>query len=387
MLNLESGSSGTISDFERAVRDSHKVRVRCEVWTKQGNFIQRIYPTDGEIVTDAFRTVRRSLSLTVVDENGTLIPQKTTDLLSPFKGNEIRVWRGIDYLNGTYAEVAQGVFSITDVEVTRDTVGVKINITGEDRAYRVGKLPLKELKSCADGTNIKTLLSNLIEDVDPTIPFTFADTQFTVGNLKFGGDEELNPINLMKEIASGAGQDLYFDHTGKLRTAAIPTLQTGSLIAFDFNEGSNGVTLEVRRALTSEKVYNGIKLSAEGIGAYRRWQSVVYDEDPLSPTNKTTYGENAIEMITRVPRYIPTETTYGTPSTTQTDSMAFAMLQTLIGQPVTLTAVPNPLLNVRDIVKITSTLLEIDSIAMVDRISMPLTSYGKMELEVRAKWL
>lgn len=384
MLSLANG--GSLPKFLSAVRDSHKVRVRCEVWTKEGTLLQRIYPTDGEIVTDASRSVRRSLSLTVVDENGTLIPQKTTDLLSPFKGNEIRVWRGIDYLDGTFAEVAQGVFTITDVEVTRDVVGVKLNITGEDRAYKVGKLALKDVKSCADGTNIKTLLTSLIQDVAPAIPYNFQNTTFTVGNLKFGGDEELNPINLMKEIASGACQELYFDNEGVLRTSAIPTLRAGA-IAFDFNEGSNGVTLEVRRALTSEKVYNGIKLSAEGIGAYRRWQSVIYDEDPLSPTNRKDYGENAIEVITRVPRYIATEPIYGTPSTAQTDSMAFAMLQTLIGQPVTLTAVPNPLLDVRDIVQITSSLLDINSVAMIDRISMPLTSYGKMELEVRAKWL
>jgi len=385
MLGLEIGSTGTVAAFEAAIRQSHKVRVRCEVWTRQGNFITTLYPVDGEIVVDANRSVRRSLSLKIIDEDGSLMPRKPTDTLAPFKINEIRVWRGITFSNGTYAEVAQGVFSITDVELVRSKTGITIDINGEDRAWNLSKEPLKSVKSCDDGANIATFLGQLASDVDPTITTAFASTTYTLGNLKFGTDDSLNSFDIMREIASGAGQEIYFDNKGILRTSNIPILESGSSV-FTFNEGDDGVTMELRRALTSEKINNGVKLSAEGIGAYRRWQSVIYDEDPASPTNRASYGEYPVEIITRVPRYISTDI-YGTASTVQSDWMARAMLQTFIGQPITLNAIPNPLLDVRDIVRVQSSLFGIDTFAMIDRISMPLKAWGMMEVEMRSKWL
>lgn len=127
-------------DFRTTVRSSHRATVRVEVW-RDGQKLARIFPTGGEVVIDARRSVRSTVSLELVATRGTEVvteipttyadlalafptysaaaaagtyedleaskgsttavtrdplvpaPGSSSDLLSTY-GNELRVWRG-----------------------------------------------------------------------------------------------------------------------------------------------------------------------------------------------------------------------------------------------------------------------------------------------------
>ena len=67
--------------------------------------------------------------------------------------------------------------------------------------------------------------------------------------------------------------------------------------------------------------------------------------------------------------------------------MADALLQTYIGQPFEMTIIPNPTLDVRDVIRVTSTRLGIDTTAMIDAITIPLEASGTSSISARARSL
>jgi hypothetical protein len=66
------------------------------------------------------------------------VPETGFSPLSPF-GNEIHVWRGVTYDDGSVEEVPLGVFINTNVEVSDNDQGVVINVNGVDRSLKISR--------------------------------------------------------------------------------------------------------------------------------------------------------------------------------------------------------------------------------------------------------
>lgn len=365
--------------FVASIRDSHRVSVRCEIWSAAGVKLATVYPTGGSVTVDARRGVRRNLSLTLLDVDETLTPDAAGDILAPFAGNEIYIWRGITYGDGSTEEVPLGVFRIVSVDVKRDAGGITLDVSGEDRAWTIARRTMTDPFSVARGTNIADALAAILTDRYPQIATAFTPTSFTTPNLTPGADGQTDPWDYCRQLANAAGQELFFAADGTCTTQPIPSLSGAPSVA-TFDEDGDSVTLDVSRSLSVDGVVNTLTVSAEGTDVGNlTWTSTAQDTDPLSPTNvSSAYGV--------VKELVSTPFPIGTPSdTSQTDYMAQALLQTYIGQPFEMTILPNPTLDVRDVITVRSTRLGITTTAMIDAITIPLEAGGTSGITARAR--
>lgn len=368
--------------FATAVRGSHRVRIRCEIWSAAGVQLATVYPTGGSVTVDARRGVRRNLSITLIDTDGTLTPKSPNDALAPFAGNEIYIWRGITYGDGTTEEVPLGVFRIVSVDVSRGPEGITLDVSGEDRAWTISRRTLTSVLTISSGTLITDALTTILTDRYPLLATpTFTPTTFTTPQLTPGADGQTDPWDYCRQLANAAGHELYFAADGTLTTSPIPNLASSPSVA-TFAEGADGVTLDLSRSLSIDGIVNTLTVSAEGtqVGDLT-WSSTAQDTDPLSPTNVTSaYGIVKELISTPFPLGSPTDTG-------QTDYMASSLLQTYIGQPFDMTVIPNPTLDVRDVIRVQSPRLGIDTVAMIDAITIPLDPTGTSSITARARSL
>ena len=366
-----------------AVASSHRVRTRVEVWDS-GQRLATLYPNDGTVTVDATRAVRRSLSMSLADSDGTLMPSLPGDLLAPFSGNLVKVWRGVTYPDGTYDEAPCGVFTITNVDITRGADGILLDVQGEDLAWLVSQRLYTKIFAISSGTNIATAIGAVLDDRYPSLPQNLATTQWTTPTCRPGFDGQTDPWAFCQQLANAAGQELFMDANGVATTSNIPNI-SGTNVVATFAEGSAGVMLDLKRSMSVERMPNGVRVSAEGTEYGVPWVSVAWDDDPQSPTYRDPAGNDSPSDV--VQEFSTPLVRGSATDTDQTDGMASALLQTVIGQPLELSMVPNPALDVRDLIQVTSTRLGINTTAMVDSISLPLSAGGTMSVNARARRL
>lgn len=379
----------TSSPLWAAVKSSHRVRIRVEVWDAS-KFLATLYPTEGQVTTDATRSVRRNLSLTLVDADGTLTPTSRASLLAPFNGNEIKVWRGVTYVDGTYDEAPLGVFRITDVQVSRNDNGIQLSVSGEDRAWWMGRL-LYTTAQVIEPTNVVTAITNVINDrMGSSVPVSATSTDWVSPRMQPGVDGWTDPWAFCRDLANTAGMEVYFDANGTATIAAIPEIVGAAIATFD-EDPNAGVMLDLSRSMSIDTTPNGYRVVAESSIITNPWRSIAWDDDELSPTYRDPSVPEQPSLPTDVvieqstPLIAPNSD--GSSNTEQTQGMANALLNTVVGQPLTLTAIPNPALDVRDRISVVSSRLGISTTAMIDSITIPLTPDGAMTITARARRL
>ncbi|MFZ4770640.1 MAG: DUF5047 domain-containing protein, partial [Ferruginibacter sp.] len=126
--------------FLSAVRQSHISKVKVEIYDVANNqIISTASPISGEVTIDNRRSIRRQCSLEFIDTDGTLVPlNNRSSVLLPYN-RELRVYRGIQFPDGTEELVPLGVFILTTVDITDTAQGVKISVQGSDRSLRIMK--------------------------------------------------------------------------------------------------------------------------------------------------------------------------------------------------------------------------------------------------------
>src|SRR5690349_16631455 len=137
--------------FKDALTRSHRVITKAEV-LRQGQAIQTLWINSGQVDIDATAAIRRKCKVTLADELGTLTPASAADLLTPF-GNELKLYRGIRFADGSEEYVPQGVFGMTTVDIEDDGPGVVINVEGYDRSKKVQRARFTGPVVIAAGTN------------------------------------------------------------------------------------------------------------------------------------------------------------------------------------------------------------------------------------------
>src|ERR1035437_8497903 len=100
--------------------------------------------TAGIVDIDETRAVRRLLTNLLIESMGRpadqVIPALQNDLLHPASGNEIRVYRGFVYSDGTEEFVPMGVFRISK-PVVNDKIGeLNVTLNGNDRSAWISRI-------------------------------------------------------------------------------------------------------------------------------------------------------------------------------------------------------------------------------------------------------
>ena len=364
----------TSTTLAALVRSSHIVTARAVA--TNGATSLTIPILEGSIQVDARSNVRRTLSLQTVDLDGTLTPTSMAHPLAPF-GSEITVWRSAtDPATGTTYEIQQGVFRITSTELTTDDMGTRIAIQASDRAAFVAAQSLSTSISLSSGVTTGAAITQILNALPSPIK-NWARGSFSSSytiDLK-GLVAGVDLWQAIVDLSMAEGREVYYDTGGTIQQAVIPTLPTvGSITpTWSYLEDATNVVLSVKKTLDGNNVSNGVLLIGSGTDLTSGARGEAYDTNLSSPTQVQFFGKRVVRMDSS---YVKTPA--------QATAVAAKLLNLYIGQPVEFEMIPNPAMDVRDLVQIQSTRLGMNLLIVVDGFTLPLAPGATMSVSGRA---
>ena len=359
--------------FKAAVQTDHIAVSKAEVWASDQK-LQEINISDGNVKIDSGSAVRRTcdVTLTTGRESDNLVPDNDFDLLTPF-GNELRLYRGVQYTDGTKEYVPLGVFVITDVAISDTNEGVEIKLSGEDRSIRVSRAKWTQPYQMTSGT-LEASLSALLKSRFPDAEISFPTTNVTVNQVLLGAENDNDPWKDAVEIAELVGFDLFFDQNGVVQMKQFPTLD-GSVVVALFTEGQGTTITQLNRTISTKQTYNGVIYTIEGSDVATPIRVEAWDEDSSSPTYRFgVFGE--------VPAFVTTSLL-----ATESEAVraAASLLNTYIGsqEVVNWDSLVDPSLDVQDVVYVKSNGAKVDRLVIIDSLTIPLKPESSMQADAR----
>ena len=363
--------------FLSSVRKSHISKVKVEIYdAATGTILSTASPISGEVTIDSRRSVRRQCSLEFVDTDGTLVPtNKISSVLLPFN-REIKIYRGVQYQDGTEELVPLGVFQITTVEVTDTAQGVRITVQGSDRSLKVSKAKwVNHNFYIEDATPKETAIAQILKDRYPNVKIDFPATGQVTSLTYPTLDQSSDPWKEALKIAESAAMDLYFDENGIARMRPIPDPDLGKALV-EYTDGEDSVVTQLGRNLSSDESYNHVIYTGEGTNLTIGVIGEAFDNNPSSPTYVTTYG--SVPIFKSSPNIL---------TVAEAEEAARAELKKVIGasEKITWDQIVNPAHDVYDLVKIVRSPSGVDATLMLDAITIPLAATATMNAIGRSR--
>jgi len=363
--------------FLSSVRKSHISKVKIEIYdAATGEILSTTSPISGEVTIDSRRSVRRQCSLEFVDTDGTLVPtNKISSVLLPFN-REIKIYRGVQYQDGTEELVPLGVFQITTIEVTDTAQGVKIAVQGSDRSLKVAKAKFTNHNFyIEDATPKETAIAQILKDRYPNVKIDFPATGQVTTLIYPTLDQSSDPWREALKIAESAAMDLYFDENGTARMRPIPDPDLGKALV-EYTDGEDSVVTQLGRNLSSDESYNHVIYTGEGTNLTIGVIGEAFDDNPSSPTYVTTYG--SVPIFKSSPNIL---------TVAEAEEAARAELKKVIGasEKITWDQIVNPAHDVYDLVKIVRSPSGVDATLMLDAITIPLAATSTMNAIGRSR--
>jgi hypothetical protein len=359
--------------FRAAIVNSHTVIAKAEIWASDQK-LSTLNIANGSVTVSAKNATRRvcEVTLSTSRDADNDVPDNDYDLLTPF-GNELRLYRGIQYSDGTQEYIPLGVFVITDVAINDRADGVAIKVMGEDRSLIVGRSKWLEPYQMVSGTleaSITALLQSRYSDVQVSFP----TTGITIGQVILGADKANDPWKDAVQICELVGYDLYFDVTGVVTMKPFPTLD-GAVVVATYEEGNGTTITELDRTISTKETFNGVVYTVSGTQVTTPIKVTVWDEDSTSPTYR--FGK-----FGQVPIFISSNLVQTTAAAT---TAATNLLYTYIGSQETINwnSLVDPTLDVQDVVYVKSVGAKVNRLVIIDSFSLPLSPDSQMKADAR----
>jgi hypothetical protein len=361
-----------VSDaFRLAVRESHTSVARAEVW-RGSQHILDLDIDSGSVSVSVDRATRRTctVNFSVARDNNNLIPATAFASITPF-GNEIRLYRGIQFADGTQEMVPLGVFVIVSVDISESRDQIGVTFSGVDRSVKVSRNVWLEPYQVSAG-NLADSIGALLQDRWASVELSFPSVPITMQQLVFGQQSGSDPWKDAVYLAEMAGYDLFFDANGFCTMQPFPSPDAASVLA---TYTDNDVLLQVQRQDTVDDTYNGVVYIVESSWLLTPYRVEVWDDDPASPTYR--YG-----AFGEVPRVVSQS---AITDVNAASSAAAALLSKGLGltQNVSWNAVVDPSLDVNDVVLVTNAGTKTDRVMIVDQVTVPLSPAGSMQAKAR----
>ncbi len=326
------------SRFLKKIRESGKRKTVVDVYYDSRLIASDIAVSEGTIRVDLEGQIRRTGSITVADPR--LVPTLSTTL-SPL-GTEVKVRQGIVYPNGEEELVPLGVFRLS--ETSWSALGRIPTIQLYDRSKMMQDADMGNYYG-RPGKLAKDVILEILGWFYPKLGLTpeavfdnvVQDYRLPGGHL-FEASSHWEAID---ELAKNMGGRLYFDVDGFPRVRALQELTVAS--APDLTIDAGGILIDADRTYSAEGIRNSVTVvgAAQTNGAIPR--GTVSNVDPASPLR---YGG---------PYGKVTEVINDSSLTTTAQCLARAKVELAkyIGPSysVDFTSVPNPALDVGDIIK------------------------------------
>ena len=339
---------------EGLTSQSHEWVVRADL-LENGTKIAELPVIDGAIDLACAGDSRSSLTLTVANENREFTLGGVQAALSPY-GNEVQVWRGVRMPDWDIV-VPQGIFPFNDA--TDDGAG-QISIASVDRSAYFIDSPFTSTFQVAKGTLPQAAILSALFPIYPDLVYEMDDPQIPLPQLQ--EQAESGRWNFCMNIAMAIGYELFFDRRGVL--IFRPWQGFTGAIAAHLQDGDNLV--DCVTGINRDDVFNYVKVTAENpSNEDAPIYAVAYDNDEDSPTyyfgkfpKKPFFWQN--QFVTTVD---------------QCRDAASALLLRKSGSPqvYNFTVLPDPSLNVGQVVSLSSEDLEISNAKhLVDNLTIPL---------------
>lgn len=371
---------------EALASDQRAVTI-VEIWTGPTALAQpmRIRDISDNVVVatwseDETRSPRWTCSVTIESlgvGNDDLVPRVAGDLLHPVTGNELRIFHGYQYVDGTREVVPCGVYRMTKPHITDDGTKVEIVITGNDRSTEVDRRRWVNPYPITTGPTIDVAIRDAMNNRMPGLTYSLTPTTHTVPSVTFGtqGANSNGPMADCISMANADGEELFFDDAGVLTSRVVPDPMTSPVVV-NFTEGVNCTMNHIERVLDETKTYNGVIATSSAAGVSAPVQQAVWITDPTSLLNPATFG------------YVPFF--YDSPFITtsaQAISAATAILQTLLTayDDASFTAVANAALRCGDVIGLTRTRAGVSDIYVVSQTGMSSDPKQAMTVTLRAR--
>ena len=363
----------TSAAYKSAVVSNHTVIAKAEVWSEDRKLID-LDIDSGKVTVSNTNSIRRTCEVHLTTDRTTdnLVPDTGFDYLAPF-GNQLRLYRGIEFDDGTQEYIPLGVFVMNDVKVTDRNDGVSITIAGEDKSIIVSRNKWTAPYQMVNGTLEASLLA-LLQNRYPDIVTDFPTTNVTVNQVLLGADSQLDPWKDAVNIAQLVGYDLFFDVKGVCTMKQFPTLDAASVVA-TYNETDSTIVTELNRNISTKETYNGVIYTVEGSQVTTPIKVEVWDEDTTSPTYR--YG-----VFGSVPTFV---TTNLISTSAEAIKAASLLLNIYIGaqEEIDFTSIVDPSLDVNDVIYIKAVGAKVDRTVIIDQLEVPLDYKGTLSVRTR----
>jgi len=406
-------------EFLKEIRNTHNVSTRVEV-RSEDRTILTLYPINGAVTVDSRNLARRTVSLSIADDStrntfssvpvyntyadvkasfltytvlkssnsayavlrfisrydtilppADYVPETGTSALTPY-GNELHIWRGVTYDDGTVEEVPLGVFIITNVEVSDTDQGIVINLNGVDRSLKITRNRWTAPYVATAG-NLVTVLSNILIDRHVDIQLDLPPVDLEINQLVF--QTGTDPWAGVVSVAEKSGYDLYFNATGVCTLQPFPDPSTATPATI-YAENKEAMLLGINRRISTEYTYNGVILSAEGTAMLEPYRAEAWDDDPNSPTYR--YGN-----FGQVPIFL-TSTLLTSLAIAQSSAQKILGRYTGASEEISWSQVVNPAHDVYDIIQVENSGARVNVILIIDSMSIPLSPTDSMSAKARA---
>ncbi len=359
--------------FLAALGASHLVSVKAEVLVggQVGATLTGEILAGSKVSAIKGQPIRRSCSLKMIDDTGTLTPTDASALLAPY-GNELRLWRGIRYADGTSELASLGVFEITDCHIVDSGAGVAIDISGVDRADEVSRSTLTDITSIAAGINAVTAAQTLISNARSGLTFSLPITSYNTPLLVYAAGDD--PWAKAIAIAQMFGGEIFFDASGVCAIQYEPTPYTQAVVQ-TFIEGSTNTMTDLDRAWTNRSIPNNVIREGAGTGVTTPVRAIAQDINPSSPTFISGKYGTVTDFLSDSKLL----------TAQQCQDAADAALRLSKGklEQMLLQGIPNPALDIGDVVSVMRAKLGVGAAYVIDALTIPLDFAGKMQLTLR----
>lgn len=351
--------------FAASITQTHLLASRVALVDTDGNQTT-LDVLGGSVTLDGTAATRGNCSIDVAPIPE-LVPDGPDDDLAPY-GNELWIWRGITYPEGTVEEILLGKYRVDSTEASEAAGERTIQVSGLDRSSRIIEPGFETAGQVAATTTVEDAIEAIVTPIYPDCTFDLADTGVELPLLTY---QEADDVwQFCSDLASAAQCDLYFDAQGTLVMLQHPQLLDPDLIVA---EGEGGSLLSASKRMDRADACNRVTVSGESSGNDPAYGEA-HDDDPASPT----YWKGPFGTVT-----FRWSSEYVT-SDDQAEAVAANILRQKLGisKSISFDALTDPRLEPNDVVQLKRESLGINELHIIDSIQLSLTD-ARMSCETR----
>jgi hypothetical protein len=273
-----------------AFRGSFRLETYCDAWYNGEPTYERLPITGGTIEYDLDSNVQGTLTLTISDEDGGLVPLKATDVLAPY-GQEVHVTMAIAASDHPLLDpLSIGWFRIQDVPTARKwwypmpsgrlrCGGSLVELTAQDRMSAIAEAKLLQTYQPIANATVMDEITRLAGDLVPMGSLDPLLTDDVVSASLTYDEDRVAAITGLAASIDGAPR---MDSMGFLQV--VKPTEYGTLPVWTFDVGDRGFVTSYTTSMTRDGVVNAVIASGEAASDHAPVVGYAFDLDPGSPS-------------------------------------------------------------------------------------------------------